>query len=245
MSVRRPFGDLPAALFVFLLLVQMVFAEKYQDTTRHFAVQLPEGWSRKSPEEIASLNQEARKRMPRLKILYLDGFELDGSQHKDGMPYILLQWEPLKPTTTYEDIERSLQSYSAQAASVRAKIPDQIKDLAVGQAALDRNRNRMVARTQMKGPDEATIQSLMIGFLGKEGIVYLHCYDSDARFASMLPIFERIADSFSFDTGYHFTPGTPVNWQPILVILGGIAGLLGGVIGLIVGWRRKRRLRET
>src|SRR5205085_7844703 len=81
-----------------------------------------------------------------------------------------------------------------------------LRSLDLGEVSLDRKVNRLMMRLQASVPGEGAVHGLSIGMLGKDGIVFLHCYAREERFSKTVPVFEVFADSFQFARGKAYDP---------------------------------------
>ena len=183
-------------------------AETYRTSALHATFELPEGWQSMTAAEIAKINQVTAERMPGQQIRYESGFRPKGSA-PGSYPYILLQLEPrIGAAPSYEAIEQALgQTNAGSIKEVSGSLGDLIQGLEVGNAALDRSRNRILLRLSARCDRGRTRDRVTVTHLGYEGDVRLHCYAQDKDFAKFMPTFTGINNSFRFDSGYTFVPG--------------------------------------
>jgi hypothetical protein len=206
--------------------------ETYRDAARHFTVTLPDGWAVMPPDALAQVNEMA-VRMGGTR--YEAAFMVKGQQ-PGSYPYVLVQSMPRNTSgVSYEQIERELaRDFSGEVKKVEGKLADIGKNLTMGKPGLDRGTNRVYNRLQMDVALFGRINGLSVGTLGKDGVVFLHCYARDADFNRLLPTFNALADTFHYDAGYEFVPGQA--WTPSFDFKGGLGGgATGGIIGGAAG----------
>ena len=226
-------------------------AEGYRDAKRHFSLTIPQGWVRLDPLLLAGINDTVRQRMPGSKIHYQEGFQ-PVNQKFGTCPHILLEVQRhASPGLSYDDIEKGYaKALRSSVKQVEGAFRDVVKDLSVGDIILDRSTNRILARLEVAA-DAGKVQGLSIGFLGADGVVWLHGYARQEQFQKALPTFHAIADSFRYDPGFAFVP-TRARSGAFGTDVGGALG--GGLIGAVVcgvaaaaavlrekGWKRLRR----
>jgi hypothetical protein len=227
-------GLLPA-LAAIIAIAANASAGEYRNEAHRFSMTIPDDWVEIPAAEIASTNAEVARRNFGTKVEYIAGFRQTARGF--GMaPYILIQ--PLPNSirgASYDELERSLsRELGTEIKNAEGAIADLGKNLQVGSAALDRSKNRVVIRLQMDVVGQGRTQTLSVGHLGAERIIMVHAYAIEQEFQGALPTFERINDSFRFDPGHQFTPGSGGFWGNV----GRGAGrgaLIGAIVGLVIG----------
>jgi hypothetical protein len=68
---------------------------------------------------------------------------------------------------------------------------------------LVRSRNLIVIRA--RGLNKK--QNVSYGFLGKNGMMFVHCYTDEGHLDAWLPRFNAIAQSAKYEDDYQFVPG--------------------------------------
>jgi hypothetical protein len=203
--------------------------EPYRDPVRHYSVKLIPGWEPMKKDALDKVNQLVKERLQQQlsfqSIRYEGGFQLAG-QPALSYPYILVQWQTLPSSNpSYEEIERGLGAVNKEQTmkQVEGAFSDAIKNLAVNEFVLDRAHNRVLSRLEGEGAGVGKLQGISAGFLGKEGIVSLHCYDKAASFPATLPNFQAMLDSFKYDEGFAFQPRDPGQpADPLANVLGAL-----------------------
>ncbi len=229
------------ALAAVLAAAPLAAAEPYKDAGRHFAFALPAGWGPMPADELQTLNDFIAGRNVGAKVRYTAAFRPAGAP-RGSYPYVLVQ--PLDVPTagaSYDDIERELGKEMTEPLNkVEGALADVGKNLALGSAVLDRTNNRFVTRMQMEVAGVGPVQGLTVGHIGADGIVCVHGYATAPNFDARLPTFNALNESFRFDAGHAFVPGSGRSiWKNALnggmngAVVGGGVGVLAGV-GLMV-----------
>ncbi len=199
----------------------------YHDPEYCYNVAVPSGWRRMPPTEMKTIHEFLDTRMGAKAIRYDTGFRR-ASARAFAYPYVLVQVMPLDPATvTYDDIERNLSNQlNVAIKEAKGAFSDLIRDANLGSASLDRSRNRIIMRLKLNAGFLGTVEGITVGHFGAKHFVALHCYARGDEFEQYLPVFTTMADSFYFDEGYTFTPGTAnsdvlgtglASWLPWLV----------------------------
>jgi hypothetical protein len=212
------------------------FAAPYRDAARHYTLELPQGWEAMSAQELNQINELLRQRVPGSAIHYHAGLRQTGTL-PGTYPYILVQFTPFtSPNASYEDIEQTLKrEFPGEVKQAEGVLGDLARNLTVGTPVLDRSRNRILTRVQLGVPFIGTIQGFSVGHIGKEGIVYVHCYAPENDFATLSPAFNRLQESFQYDAGYTFTPAKGNTFMRNIGKHAAVGALIGGVVGALVG----------
>jgi hypothetical protein len=210
-------------------------AQTYHDDQHHYSIELPRGWIAMPQKEVDQVNAR------------LGGGLLGGGVHYDAglrkssgrlgtFPYALIQTVPSPPGgSSYQEIEKSLAvDLKTPIKEARGRLGDLVKDLKVGQPVLNRETNCIILRTQITAPGVGEVKGFSVGHLGRDNVVFVHCYAKGNDFDAAMPVFRRINDWFSFDKGYDFKPGAGgaarFSWSSV-----GRSSIIGGAVGLIVG----------
>ncbi len=205
-------------------------AETYRDEANHFSIDLPAGWHAMPRAQLTAINEMVRQRAP--KISYSAGFRPEGAA-ADGYPYVLLQVNQANlANASYEELERNLgKEFNAGVKKAEGAIQDVAKNLSIGSVVLDRSRNWVLVRGQVDVNGVGRVQNLGVGHLGKDAIVFAHCYATEADFERQRLVFEQLNSDFRFDQGYGFIPGSGSSiWSKV-----GGGALSGALIGGIGG----------
>jgi hypothetical protein len=227
-------------------------AAPYRDAARHFTLDLPQGWEALSPEELNQINTAVKQLKAPQPIRYETGFRRSDSD-PGSYPFVLLQVQTANTTgASYEELEKALsRDLNAPLKELQGQLTDVVKDMSIGTAVLDRTRNRVLVRMQMNVAGEGPVQGLSVGHLGKDGLVFLHCYATAPEFERWLPTFNQLNDSFRYDAGYTFTPGSGSIWRKIGggafngAIIGGVAGGLAALVAALFRKKAKPKPEPT
>ncbi len=228
-------------LLVFSLAVLLHFlgeslAGPHRDEARHCTFNIPNNWIPVPAEMLAEANRMAKNNNVQFQAGY-EPKELTPGPNGERYPYFFLQHIKINGPGSYEDIERSIaKGVPNGVKKMEGELKDLVSNISVGSAVLDRTKNRIILRIELTLPNGAKVQGVSYGFIGKEGILNLHCYALEKDFNRLLPTYNAMADSFAYDQGYEFVPGRGVfswlNWSNGGIIGAIIGGLIGGVIAL-------------
>lgn len=233
-----------SALCGLMLMAAGVRGEEYRDVSRHFSLTLPKSWTKMDPSFVAQMNKFIQQRLPEKNITYDTGFQPRHKQQGE-YPYILVQWYTGAPPRSYEAIERGLILENGNKTiikQVEGAMSDITKNVSLDAIAVDRIRNRTVQRIQSEVAGVGKVQGLSVGFLGKDGIASVHCYDREADFDKSLSSFNTLLDSFQYDVGYAYQPSSSsIDWSSVRgsSLIGGIVGgAIGGLVALLVALKK-------
>jgi hypothetical protein len=247
MAIRSAFPVLAAGMVV--LSAGDGRADPYRDATHHFSLKLPAGWTRVPAQALAAANAMVRGRGFG-QIQYTAGFQRTGRPPLE-YPYVLVQFQSAPADgMTYEEMEVELakagQAMDQSVQQVKDKMSDLGKDVSISRPTIDRAKNQFVAKSRMDVMGVGPVAGHSIGIVGKDGIVFLHCYTKAADMDNRLSTFNAIADSFQYDKGYEFVPGSgrlaglPIAWSGGMI--GAVAGaVVGGLVGVAVKLSRPAR----
>jgi hypothetical protein len=222
------------AIAMMPMLAGRCVGQTYRDDERHFSIELPKGWQPMTKSELAQVNSTIGGGF--LGGVHYDGGLRHSSDRLGKFPYVLIQSVKGPPSgASFEEIEKSLSiDLRAPIKEAQGRFGDVVRDLKIGQPALDRKSKVVIMNTQSTVNGVGATKGLSMGHLGRDNIVFIHCYAKANEFNDCLASFTRINDWFSFDRGYDFKPGTGsigfLSWGGA-----GRGGLVGGAIGLIVG----------
>ena len=231
--------------------------EIYTDKSRGYSIEIPDRWVSVSPNVVTQINH-AIALFVKQNVSYQACFVPAGHTSAE-LPRILVQFQPWDgEIPTYDVLEKTLKrDMPAAVNKVKKDTGAPLRSLEVGDVALDRKANRITMRMQASVPGDGMVQGLSIGMVGKDGIVFFHCYARAERFARTVPLFEVFADSFRFEPGRSFDEsvatltsesGRSGGRSSMFSWMGGfrrgtIGALIGGGIGLIAmaarRWRRR------
>jgi hypothetical protein len=211
--------------------------ERYRDNTCGYSVEIPPRWEEVRAGVVGTLSATA-SRLAKQPVNYVAAFVPRGKTTTD-LPRILVQSQAWpEPPASYEQLETVLRDAMPGALKeAKSALPKELGSLEVGGYYLDREKNRFVMKMRAAVPGVGTVDGISFGMLGRKGMIMLHCYHRQDKFAAALPLYEAFADSFQFDPGLEFKPdpsapagptghGKGVNWA---------RGMNGGLIGGLVG----------
>lgn len=197
----------------------------YRNHEHNFSLDLPEGWRLMAPKELELIDEFLRQRMLSSLIRYDTGFR--PTHTSMGMyPYILVQAQHVELAgKSYEEIQGALDlGISGSTKIAEAAVSDVGRDLSVGNAVLDRSRDRFLLRGQMDVGGIGKVQGLSVCHLGAHSAVSVHCYAKDSSFEGYLPVFMDLNNTFAFDKGHEFVPArrtdSSLSWLPVVAFAG-------------------------
>jgi hypothetical protein len=209
-------------------------AQAYRDADHHFSIELPRGWEPMTKSEVDSANFFVGGRLPGFGVMYSAGLRRK-TDRLGNFPYVLIQCVSGPPSgSSYEELEKSLLvDLSPHLKAAQSRVGDIVKDMNLDKPVLDRKSNtvRMYSQSTVNG--FGTVKGISIGHLGRDNVIFVHCYAKADSFDSCMPTFRNINNWLSFDPGYEFKQGkgsSLFSWSGA-----GRGGLTGGLIGLGVG----------
>lgn len=204
----------------------------YTDSQRHWSCTLPKGWSRMPQAQVDFSNRQMQRAMGRsaFSTNYIVGF-IEGEMQTPGSPYVLVQ-QTVMPMEgqSYDDIEEGLAGVKNGVEQASGAMKGIASGLKAGVPRVDRERNRMYLSTEITVIGIGKMKGLSIGFFGKEGFIQLNCFAGVDDFDAAIPTFEALADSFAYDEGYVFVPGSS-KWSRI-GLMAAVGAAIGGLSGL-------------
>jgi hypothetical protein len=221
---------------VIAALPSRAHAEVHRDAGNHFQLAIPDGWMHMTDAELTMMNKMAGQMGSGIR--YDAGLRPQNTL-PGSYPYVLIQIHRSRMSgASYDDIESALsRELNAPLQKVKEAMKDLVKDVAIGQLAVDRERNRVIMRAQLDTP-WGKVQGISQGHLGSEGIVYIHSYALERDFEKYMPTFNQINDSVSFDDGYSFVPRSrsAAIWESAKTgaIGGAVVGALAGLVVFVV-----------
>ena len=224
------------------------FDRIYQPAGEPWFVAVPQGWIRADESLVTELNAAAQAKFGERAPQYHAAFISDP---EDGA-YALLQIQPgMPPGASYADIRTSFDVpplNDGSAANSAGQTPDRsvaevLKAMKFGESTLDTARNRVVRGFEATQPDGKKLKATTVSYLGASKVVSLHCYAPADDFAGKQLAFEKLFDGFHFKPGEAFAPGAGLSsgLSYSRIVLGGIAGLVGGVVVAAVMMSVKKR----
>jgi hypothetical protein len=234
------------ALTAFLAFAFLLISDVHAQTTArlpdgHWSITVPQGWKVVDDATLEGVNQRVSGvSVPGGKVQYV---MMLVSTDRDGC-YALLQWGGSLPAgASFDAFAKGLMSGMDQGLSaVREAMPDQIASAAFDSPLIDRERQRIYIPGMTAGPDGGTIRFISSPRPGSGETITVHGYSPSDRFDQNKPTLIAIADSFAFDQGYTYPFAKPKP-QGFDFAQVGIAGVLGGIAGVVIWGVRKLKGR--
>jgi hypothetical protein len=198
MSASRAWQYLAFALV--MLSWREARVEEHRDAGRHYSFQVPNGWTKFAPEAIALMNAMG-------KGVFDTGYQ-PADQLPGDFPYFVVQ-----PTTvnlvrhSYPEIERGLAKLNPIGSPKgNQAFGPVVSNATITSFAFDKSKNRAVVRAELNVLDRK-VRGTSYAMVGKNAIIWLHCYALDDEFEGSLQTFNSVAESFRYDQGFEFVPG--------------------------------------
>jgi hypothetical protein len=147
-----------------------------------------------------------------------------GSSPGDS-PFVMLHDIPAsKRYNTWEEAEATMsEDQKKPMAQLQNGNRTLFKSLDLNKAYSDRANNRVLVMLSLDAGGIGKVRDLTFTHIGSERMIALHCYEVEKKFEVVAPAFESISESFQYDDGYSFQPGsTPqsissnVNLKPLV-----------------------------
>ena len=237
-----PWAALALGVLLNLMGGGLAPAEIYRDRERHYEIALPREWR---PMDAA---------LPKkTNIQYTAGFVT--SRGLMNAPYILVQ-EQSVPTlgASLDEIEAEVRKgLPAGLKQARSKLGASITDLDINEIIFDRDKRRILMSLQISAGPGQTLRAQSCGMIGKEKVLFFHCYSPLKQFAEHQPTFQSIQNSFCFDLGYTYEPGQSKSADllgiardlPPHVLASIVVGVVMIVLALLLAFRRQKTSRQT
>ena len=231
--MKSPKLAIVTALCCALGSASVVFGETYRDDRNHFSITMPDDWVAMVPETINMVNKMANYQAKKSNVT---GVEYDAGYQPLGTPtlaypYLLIQVvrEDFSDAN-YSSLERGLGVAMEKGVQEAADgFSEILSNAEAGKPIMDREKGRIVTPIAMEVAGIGKVRGISVGWLGKNGLMNIHCYALADEFDKWAPTFEKITDSLRFDDGYKFEPKS----NPVLN--GAMRGaVIGAVIGLII-----------
>ena len=165
------------AVLVVIATWTPVRAVQISDATQHFFFDTPEDWQPISPAEINAVRGPGSQGI------------LAGARSKGtGVPYCVVQAVSKPPGDSAAYVDKFRKDSESLGVTVTS-------------CAYDTHRHAAVLQGQVTSP-AGSVKVISYGFIGKDVVISVIFYDFEADFQRSIPTFEKIADSFRFDSGY-------------------------------------------
>lgn len=223
----------------------LVQAEEYRDAALHFSLTLPNGWERMDEAQLKDLNTDESD--PGKPGEFIAGFTpVETSQFPGAQVLLSVEKLPMQGLT-YDDVVAQLKRTLANRLTFVVEDENAPpKTPSVGEARLDRKRNRVVLRTPPEVSEFGKLHNYTVVALGSKGMVAVRCYDLNDEFPKAFDDFRAIADSFHFDAGFEFKPASaPTRWTPSAGLIGLVVFLVVLAGGVIFAWLKKKPKPRT
>ncbi|MFL5240522.1 MAG: hypothetical protein ACJ8FY_00280 [Gemmataceae bacterium] len=183
----------------------------YKDAKRHYELELPNGWVEMSVKELEQIQGYIRQQGLDKKVQFEAGFRPRNSR-LGTFPYSLVQVQVCNTSRmSYEDIEREFSGdLKGHLKDVQGTLGAMAKDISLDTGGFNRERNRIVIRSKLDVLGFGQVQGFSVSNIGSEAVVTVHCYAQEGDFRRKLGAFTDLCESFHFDEGFEFKPGTSV-----------------------------------
>lgn len=221
---------------------------EHTDPKRGFSFLLPDEWMAVDAAAIAQTQAQAESLMADINFTYIAGYS-PVSAEELVYPYILVQeTKGSLSTLTWDELETAFGAINlGQELRERSDLGTIVSDMEIGQMLIDRDLGRTMIRMSMTLPEIGEVKGLIIGFLGRDGVIQLNFYDRAEQFDTHIDQFLWMADTFRFDEGRSFVPASGIKsrlpWLDVgevmwSAIIGGISVAIG--MAIFLAWKRRR-----
>lgn len=216
----------------------------FQDQTYGFSVEIPSDWKRVPDAKLKAfpINPPAGG-----NAIYLGAFsKAPGADLKP--PYILI--EARSPAfqlsrASWDDLidKLNLVPIEPLISDGQFDYKRRYRGNGLSPAALDRVNGCIFVQGYTTGADGKEVFLYSVNFLGRDDMVRLNCFAPADQGERMLPVFERIVQSFSFEPGAEYEPPRVERSSYRFRRRGPIGAGVALVLGLIV-WLGRRMLDD-
>ena len=208
----------------------------YSSPTSHYSFILPNDWIEIPKSVIDKTIDELVKKTQGSRVEYAAGFQL-GSKNYFSYPYILVQEHKLN-TPSYSEVVKIFEGIDTTRIidKTTKEYSEVLKNASVDSPIADRNRNILFMNLNLDVVNIGKVRGLLVMFLGKERITQLNFYAVESEYSQLLPAFNSIIDSFSYDAGYVYDPLETKKYDSSNILNGVLEkGLIGGISGGLIG----------
>ncbi|MFO0973654.1 MAG: hypothetical protein U1A27_09475 [Phycisphaerae bacterium] len=213
--------------------------EIHREETLHVSVRFPADWKPVSAEVVAKINALVAERLPQAPVHYSAAFQPGGGESLEST-YILIQ--PFVKSTRGFSLPQMAKDMSEQSGKeikqVQGALKDICKDIRMGEVLVDEDRRQLVLRSDSEITDGESVAGISFGVVGREGLVWVHCYAHATDFAKHLPEFQQIAAAVAYDPGFGYVPPGFFDRLSSRTGRSGRAALIGGAVGGVLYFLR-------
>ena len=240
MSLRKleTFGS--AIGLVFMLSAYSAQAQTiYTDTLDHYSFVLDSGWVEIPKSIVDESVGFVLDQTQELRFEYSAGFQLEDRVYFE-YPYILMQEHQFSLNSLmYSEIEQLFtgDDFSNSVQNAALDLSELIGTTTLDDPYVDRDRNVVIFNMSSDVVNVGTVNAILAMFLGRNQIVQMNFYWESSDRDYWLPAFNRMINSFRFDSGYGYDPSEVNSSQTLTSVLNRMLtrGFIGGTSGLILG----------
>jgi hypothetical protein len=241
-----------SAILTIPLALHAAQAETFP-TRDDFSVSLPSGWIEAPAEALrnieAVLSQASQGAMTQK---YDYGYQLASANTWFEYPYVLVQVMrrgrvPEGELTQFERIESGFREGADQ---VKESLGTFVSNVEQGKVVYDDAEHVLWSSFTMGVQGVGNVRALSAVKLTEFGFIQVNCYALEDSFDRYAPVFQGMVRDLDVAERYRYQPRltdhAPTLWGinvGEVALSGGLGAIIGGVVGLIVYFRRRRQRR--
>jgi hypothetical protein len=227
-----------ALIAVLLMLTPCARAQTtYRPPGGHWSITVPAGWKVADDKRLQEINDTVAG-MHRVTMTERIQYVVMLVPAKTDGKYALVQWSTGQPAGASFDsfVKGTTKGMNMGAQKARNALPDQIAGMSFDAPVVDRERQRLYLPATINAQTGENIRCISCPRPGVGETLTVHCYSTESHFDQNRPELIGIIDSFTYDPGSEYTFSS---FGGFSFPQAGIAGLLGGLGGLVI-WGVRR-----
>ena len=195
----------------------------YESSDLHYSFKLPAGWVAIPKAAIDTVQSQVAQRTGAPAQVFVAGFQKQADRYF-SYPYLLIQHRLVERMGLDELIEKAKLADTSKTDKV-FRDSGVVNKVSFGQSAVDEAHRAMISKLSLDVPGIGPVEGLVALIPGRDGIVQINFYSRAGDAAVEEKSFESILDSFSYASGYGYSPRGGQTGIGYIQIAGLIAGL--------------------